>query len=171
MNLMSPLEVVAAGSRLLSRRLRLQRELTGGQHASAALATDGTESCVVRAFPSSDQAVAREVTVLERLKPLGQIASRLLAHGENSGHSIIVTSALPGHHPDPGLPLTTIAEQMAMALAAIHRLDGTGLRAELYEPPNRGGRLSAPAHELSVRARQEWHRLDVSTRVLTHFDF
>lgn len=60
---------------------------------------------------------------------------------------------------------------MAIALAAIHRLDGTGLRRELYEVPNSGGHSTARSSELAVRAREEWRRFDTSTPVLTHFDF
>lgn len=76
---------------------------------------------------------------------------------------MIVTSALAGRHPASELPLETIAEQMAIALANIHRLDGSGLRAEPQEPPPRPGRLSARAHE-------EWSRIDVSSPALTHVE-
>lgn len=164
MNALSPTAAIAAGSRLVSRPLRLVRELTGGQHAVTLLATDGAESYVVRAFPHASPAVSHEIEALSRLSPLGAMTPRLIAHGEESGHPVIVTAALDGDHPGPGLCPHVIAEEMAIALAAIHRLDGSGLRPEPQEPPRRSGRLAARAHE-------EWERLDLSTRVLTHFDF
>ena len=164
MNALGPAGIVATGERLLSRPLRLVRELSGGQDAVTILATDGTKSYVVRAFPHESPAVGHEIGVLERLDPLGGMAPRLIAYGEESGHSVIVTTALDGNHPDPDLPPHVIAGQMASALARIHQLDGTGLRPEPQEPPTRNSRLS-------VRAHAEWERLDLSGRVLTHFDF
>lgn len=168
MKVMRPAEVVAAGSRLLARGLRLRRVLSGGQHAITVLATagagDDAESYVVRAFPQASPAVEHELGVLHRLGPLGALAPRLVVHGEESGHPVIVTSALDGAHPHPGLSRHAIAEQMAIALAQIHRLDGAGLRREPQEPPARAGRLATRAHE-------EWTRLDLNDRVLTHFDF
>ncbi|MFC6707927.1 phosphotransferase family protein [Flexivirga alba] len=164
MNALDRAAVVAAGARVLGRPLHLVRELTGGQHAITLLTTDGAESFVVRAFPRESPAVAQEIDVLDRLGPFGAMAPRLVADGEESGHPVIVTTALDGDHPGPGLSPHTIAEEMAIALAAIHRLDGSGLRTEPQEPPWRPGGLSARAHE-------EWGRLDLSTRVLTHFDF
>lgn len=164
MNALNPAEVVAAGSRLVERDLQLVRELTGGQHAVTLLVTDGTESYVVRAFPHSSPAVVHEVEVLGRLGPLGAMAPRLIAHGEESDHPVIVTNALGGSHPDPALSPHEMAEQLAIALAAIHRLDGVGLRPEPQEPPGTTGRLAESA-------REAWCRIDLSERVLTHFDF
>lgn len=164
MNALGPAEIVAAGERLLARPLHLVRELTGGQHAVTLLATDRSESYVVRAFPHDSPAVSHEIDVLDRLGPLGGMAPRLIAHGEECGQPMIVTTALAGHHPDPGLAPHTIAEQMAIALAAIHRLDGDGLRPEPQEPPRTTGRLADCA-------RAAWSRIDVSERVMTHFDF
>lgn len=164
MSELSPVDVVAAGERLLARPLYLVRELTGGQHAITVLVTDDVNSYVVRAFPQKSPAVEHELDVLHRLGPLGTTAPRLLAHGTESGHPIIATTALDGGHPAPELAPDTIAGQMALALAAIHRLDGEGLRAEPQEPPRATGRLAEAA-------RDAWSRLDLSHRVLTHFDF
>lgn len=164
MNALNPAAVVAAGSRLVSRDLQLVRELTGGQHAVTLLVTDGTETYVIRAFPRSSPAVVHEIEVLGRLGPLGAMAPRLIAHGEEFGHPVIVTHALGGSHPDPALSPHEMAEQLAVALAAIHRLDGVGLRPEPQEPPGTTGRLAESAGEA-------WRRIDLSERVLTHFDF
>ena len=164
MNASDRAEVVAAGARVLGRPLHLVRELTGGQHAVTLLSSDGVESYVVRAFPQESPAVLHEIEILGRLAPLGAMAPRLIAYGEESGHPVILTSALDGEHPDPGLAPHTMAEQMAIALAAIHRLDGDGLRPEPQEPP----RTTGP---LAESARDAWRRIDVSERVLTHFDF
>lgn len=161
---LGPTEVTAAGSRLIDRELRLRRVLTGGQHAVTVLATDGAKSYVVRAFPHGSPAVEREIGVLARLGPLGSMAPRLLAHGEEAGTPVIVTTALDGHQPDPALSPDTIAEEMASALARIHRLDGTGLRPEPQQPAVRPGRLSAAAQDA-------WRQVDLVERVLTHFDF
>ena len=157
-------DLVTAGSRLTGRPLGLVRELTGGQHALTVLAGDSAELYVVRAFPPGDPAVRNELAVLEKLTPLGELAPRLIAHGEASGHPVIVTSALPGGHPAPDLPLAVIAEQMATALAAIHQLDGSGLPEEPGEPAPRDDALAQRAHA-------EWRRLTLDSRVLTHLDF
>lgn len=164
MTAVSTMAVIAAGERLVTRKLRLVRELTGGQHAVTLLVTDGANSYVVRAFPHESPAVADELEVLPRLEPLGDLAPGLIAHGQESGRPIIVTTALDGGHPDPELSPDTIAEQMATTLAAIHRLDGNGLRPERQEPPRTTGRLAEGA-------RDAWTRIDASERVLTHFDF
>lgn len=164
MDSLSPVDVAGAGSRLLSRPLRLQRTLTGGQHAVTVLVTDDTDSYVVRAFPHASLAVTHEIGVLERLGPLGAMAPHLLAHGEEAGQPVIVTSALAGRHPALDLAPEAMAGQLADVLARIHRLDGTGLRPEPQQPAVRPGRLSAAAQEA-------WHRVDLTERVLTHFDF
>ncbi|HXH34215.1 MAG TPA: aminoglycoside phosphotransferase family protein [Plantibacter sp.] len=155
---------VAAASRVLSRHLEFTRVLTGGQHAQTVMASDGKAHYVVRTFDAGDDAAEREVAILCRLDSLGPLTPKLLGFGEAAGRPMIVTSALPGGHLDPAVSLVTAAEQMAGALAAIHRLDGTDLRQE-PRPPQAG--LS----KLSARAVELWNQVDVTSRVLTHFDF
>lgn len=161
---MQPDDVVAAGSRLLRRPLRFERVLTGGQHAVTVMVTNDEESQVVRAFPRSDPAVAHEVAALERVAPLGALVPHLIAYGEEAGHPIIVTSAVPGHHPDMSLSRHTIAREMGRALAAIHELSGASLPSESWLLPTGSDILSA-------RSREVWKHLDWDTQVLTHFDF
>ncbi|MET3450775.1 aminoglycoside phosphotransferase family protein [Curtobacterium sp. 1544] len=155
--------IVAAAADLLGRPLTLDRELTGGQHARTLMAVDGDARVVVRMFPRGDDAVRREREVLRRLGPLGTLAPRLLAHGEAQGHPVIVTDAVPGGPPAPGLDPVVIGEQMGRALAEIHRLDPVDLPDESRQPTRRAGRLATSAHEA-------WREVDLD-RVLTHGDF
>jgi aminoglycoside phosphotransferase (APT) family kinase protein len=155
--------IVAAAADLLGRPLTLDRELTGGQHARTLMAVDGDARVVVRMFPRGDDAVRREREVLRRLGPLGTLAPRLLAHGEAQGHPVIVTDAVPGGPPAPGLDPVVIGEQMGRALAEIHRLDPVDLPDESRRPTRRAGRLATSAHEA-------WREVDLD-RVLTHGDF
>lgn len=155
--------IVAAAADLLGRPLTLDRELTGGQHARTLMAVDGDARVVVRMFPHGDDAVRREREVLRRLGPLGTLAPRLLAHGEAQGHPVIVTDAVPGGPPAPGLDPVVTGEQMGRALAEIHRLDPVDLPDESRQPTRRAGRLATSAHEA-------WREVDLD-RVLTHGDF
>lgn len=156
-------DVVAAAARLLGRPLALVRELTGGQHARTLLADDGAAHVVVRVFPRADDAVARELAVLARLGPLGRLAPAALAHGDLDGHGVIVTEAVPGGPPSPTLDPVVIGEQLGVALAAVHRLDPSGLPDDVREPTLRAGRLAASAQEA-------WREADLD-RVLTHGDY
>jgi aminoglycoside phosphotransferase (APT) family kinase protein len=156
-------DVVAAAARLLGRPLALVRELTGGQHARTLLADDGAAHVVVRVFPRGDDAVTRELAVLARLGPLGRLAPAALAHGDLDGHGVIVTEAVPGGPPSPTLDPVVIGEQLGVALAAVHRLDPSGLPDDVREPTLRAGRLAASAQEA-------WREADLD-RVLTHGDY
>ncbi|WP_420369317.1 phosphotransferase [Curtobacterium sp. L1-20] len=156
-------DVVAAAARLLGRPLALVCELTGGQHARTLLADDGAVRVVVRVFPRADDAVARELAVLARLGPLGRLAPAALAHGDLDGHGVIVTEAVPGGPPSPTLDPVVIGEQLGVALAAVHRLDPSGLPDDVREPTLRAGRLAASAQEA-------WREADLD-RVLTHGDY
>jgi aminoglycoside phosphotransferase (APT) family kinase protein len=156
--------IITAASTLLRDELALIRSLTGGQHATTLLVAGDTSRYVVRAFPPGDDAAAREASVLTRVRSLDALVPRLVVHTQDPDLPIIVTSAIPGTPPEPGLPARTIASQMAAALARIHRLDGTGLRRAPARPP--GG-----DSDIAVRARREWGDLDLSGTVLTHYDF
>lgn len=156
-------EITVAAARLLRRDVEVVRPLAGGQHAAAVMVTDGTARYVVRAFPPGDDAVDHEVAILGRLGPLGSLAPRLIAHRRDPGRPIIITAAITGTAPQTR-HLSGIAAQMAGALARIHRLDGTGLRPEPLAPPSGDTAITA-------LARRQWHRLDTSERVLTHYDF
>ena len=155
--------LVSAAADLLGRPLTLDRELTGGQHARTLMVVDGDARAVVRMFPRGDDAVRRECEVLRRLGPLGPLAPRLLAHGAAQGHPVIVTDAVPGGPPAPGLDPVVIGERMGTALAAIHDLDPVGLPDESRQPTRSAGRLATTAHEA-------WREVDLD-RVLTHGDF
>jgi aminoglycoside phosphotransferase (APT) family kinase protein len=159
-------DLVAAAADLLGRPLVLARTLTGGQHARTLLANgdgDGTDRVVVRSFPQGDDAVDREREVLHRLGPLGDLVPRLLAHGTAAGRPLIVTTAVPGTAAAPEIDLPAAAEQLGVALAAIHELDPTGLPGDDRRPVLRAGRLASAAHEA-------WAEADLD-RVLTHGDF
>lgn len=155
---------VDAASELTGRALEFRRRLTGGQHATTVLAADGSGQVVVRVFPPGDHAVLHEADVLERVRVLGDAVPQPIAHGIVGGRPTIVTSAVPGSTPDPKVPLHRIAEQLAAMLARIHRLDGSGL-GEAPAVPVAG-------HDpLAAAARDAWSRLDLSERVLTHYDY
>lgn len=156
--------MVAAASKLLRHDVALVRPLTGGQHATTVMVTDGTTPYVVRVFPASDDAANHEAAILNRLGALGGLVPQLIAYGHDQDRPIIVTSTIAGSTPAPELSLTAIAAQMAAALARIHELDGTGLRRAPHQPPSGDTTVGA-------RARREWDRLDMSERVLTHYDF
>jgi aminoglycoside phosphotransferase (APT) family kinase protein len=153
-----------AASQLVGRRLELLRELTGGEHALTLLVTDGRAEYVVRRFPANDPAVGREVAVLARLEPTAGLAPRLIAYSEEPTSPTIVTGRVPGGHPARNLSASTMASQMAAALARIHRLDGHGLPTAPQHPPSGAGPASAAA-------RAQFDDLDRSGPVLTHYDF
>lgn len=154
-----------AASRATGRHLTFVRELTGGQHADTVLTRDETTHFVVRLFPPNDDAPSSEVAILERIRSLDGLVPAFVAlsHVEN-GRQMIVTSAIPGTAPDPTVPLHRIAEQMGAILARIHELDGTGLRSAPTAAPDG----SSP---LAVRAHRAWAGLDLTSPVLTHYDF
>lgn len=149
---------------LLGRELDLLSVLTGGQHASTLLATDGESEFVVRAFPAFHDAAIREAEVLSRLSSLGAWVPHLIAHSTDLADPIIVTSRVPGSTPDLTTLATTLACEMAAALVRIHELDGTGLRHTPDAPPRGDSAIVR-------RAQQEWDRLDRDETVLTHSDF
>lgn len=160
---MEDMTLVDGAALLLGRPLALVRVLTGGQHARTLLVSDGAGQAVVRSFPAGDDAVEREVVVLDRLGPLGRLAPRLLAHGAVAGRPVIVTDALPGGVPGPDLDPVVVGEQLGRVLALVHRLDPAGLPDDDRRPTRQAGRLAGAAHEA-------WAGADLD-RVVTHGDF
>lgn len=138
--------------------------LDGGQHAITLLAEDEAGKVVVRVFPAGDDAVSFEMTVLDQIGALGDLVPRYVAHGSVAGQPMIVTSAVRGSAASPTLPLDRIAEEMAVALARIHQLDGSGLRDTFQWAPSGVGKLADAA-------RAAWESLDLTGPVLTHYDF
>lgn len=158
-------DLVTRASWIAGRDLVPLRALGGGEHAITVLARDHESELVIRAFPIGDQAVAHEVQVLTRLGALGPRAPLLVAYAHDADEPpVIVTSRVPGGHPPADLPASTIAGQMAAALAAIHRLPGEGLRLAPSGPP-------IGKQPVVVAAQRAWPRLAMEERVLTHYDF
>ncbi|AKU16813.1 phosphotransferase family protein [Luteipulveratus mongoliensis] len=157
-------DLVAEAAGLLGRPLHGATVLHGGEHAMTVAAHDGDEHYVIRAFPRGDQAVAREVEVLGRLGPLGDLVPHLVSYALDGDRPVIVTSRVAGSHPSPVLPAETLATQMAAALARVHQLSGDGLRAAPAAPPTGSG----PA---ALAAQGFWPRLSRDETVLTHHDF
>lgn len=151
-------------SDLMGRRLSLVTVLTGGQHATTLLATDGEAEFVVRAFPAHHDSAVREAEILGRISVLGAWVPQLIAVSEDLRDPVIVTSRVVGTAPDRELPPVVIATEMAAALVRIHALDGSGLRPTPAVPPH--GHCA-----LALRAQREWDRLDMRDPVLTHSDF
>jgi aminoglycoside phosphotransferase (APT) family kinase protein len=149
----------------MGSEVRITSRLGGGQHALTVVAeTDGGREVVIRAFPAGDDAVDREVQVLQRLAGLGDWVPRLIASSADPAMPIIVTTRVRGGHPAPDLPGAAIAAQMAHALAKIHEIDGAGLPSARPEPPAGTGRAA-------VAGQRAWSQLDVSELVLAHSDF
>jgi aminoglycoside phosphotransferase (APT) family kinase protein len=157
-------DIVAAVSEMLRRTITLIRPLSGGQHATTLLVADSTAEYVIRVFPSSDDAVVHEPQILDRVAALGDLVPRLVATGQFREYPFIVTSVVAGGPPPPGLPLRSIAAQMAAVLAQIHQLDSVGLRTLSWETP-RGD------NTIDTYARTAWQQLDLVDQVLTHYDF
>ncbi|MBM6590656.1 phosphotransferase [Brevibacterium sp. RIT 803] len=156
--------LVRSASRLLGRELILVDYLTGGQHATTLLATDGETEYVVRGFPAHDDSAVREAEILNRISALGGWVPRLIAVSDELRDPVIVTSRVAGTAPYRELPPAVIATEMAAALVRIHALDGSGLRPTPAEPPH--------GHSaLGLRAQREWDCLDMRDPVLTHSDF
>lgn len=103
---------------MLRDELALIRPLTGGQHATTLLVVGDTSRYVVRAFPPGDDAAAREASVLPRVRSLDALGPRLVVHAQDPDLPVIVTSAIPGTPPEPGLPARTIASQLDIAVRA-----------------------------------------------------
>ncbi|MFC4244421.1 phosphotransferase family protein [Gryllotalpicola reticulitermitis] len=156
--------IVDEASALMGRPLEFRRELSGGAHARTLLVRDGSDDAVVRVFPPGDAAVHHEVSVLPRLRSLGEQVPRVLGHGIAAGHPLIVTSVVAGSTPDPTVSLHRIAAQMAMMLARIHAIDPAGLRDAEVRPPEGASSLARHAHEAS-------RKLQALERVLTHYDY
>lgn len=153
-----------SASVLLGRELRLVEVFTAGQHATTLLASDGKDEFVVRSFPAGDDTATTEPEVLRRLSALGEQVPRLIAHRADLDDPLIVTTRVPGSTPDPTLPASTIAREMARALVRIHALDGTCLPPTPAAPPVAD---SSIAH----RVRNGFSQLIRGERVLSHGDF
>ncbi|WP_246490574.1 phosphotransferase family protein [Brevibacterium oceani] len=153
-----------SASALLGRELRLVEIFTAGQHATTLLASDGEDEFVVRSFPAGDATAAKEPEVLLRLSTLGEQVPRLIEHRADLDDPFIITTRVPGSTPDPALPASTIAREMARALVRIHALDGTGLPQTPTVPPIGDSPI---AH----RVRAGFAELLQGERVLSHGDF
>ena len=95
----SPENTLLAASRLLDRELELLEVFTAGQHALTLLAADGDSEVVVRAFPSRDDAVARELAALERIASLGPIVPQPVAASAGAAEPLIITTRVAGSTP------------------------------------------------------------------------
>ncbi len=70
--------MLATASNLLRREVMLVRPLTGGQHATTLLVSDGATCYVVKRFPPGDDAAAHELVVQSRrrwLRPCREFTS------------------------------------------------------------------------------------------------
>ncbi|TGD29421.1 aminoglycoside phosphotransferase family protein [Brevibacterium sp. S22] len=149
---------------MLGRELRLLKVFTAGQHATTLLVSDGEDELVVRSFPAGDGTVAKEPEALRRLRSLGELVPRLVAHRPDLNDPLVITTRVSGSTPDPTLPASTIAREMARALSRIHDLDGAGLPPAPTRPP-------AGDSPIAHRVRTGFSQLLEGERVLSHGDF
>lgn len=157
-------EVAKSASALVGRRLEPVRAMAGGQHAITVLVCDDGREYVVRAFPPGDDAVVREVEILDRLGSLDGLVPSLVAFDAGSANPLIVTSRVPGTAPGPRLAPLQMAKPMAAALARIHAIDGAGLPKEPALPPSGDSAIAR-------RSQAEFADLDATERVLNHGDY
>ncbi|WP_105036624.1 phosphotransferase family protein [Cryobacterium aureum] len=160
----SPVVLEWAARELAVSELHEVRTLPGGTHAATTVvgAPDGAEF-VLRQFPPGDDAVHREIRVLDGLGGLGELAPRLLAadpDGTANGCPLIVTTLLPGRASITPEDPQDFARQLGQALARIHSLAVDGQLPELFTEPA----ATSPMHSV-------WTQLRDEPRVLTHNDF
>ena len=160
----SSLTLAAQVADLLGEPVEPVRMLPGGTHAETALVAAAGRLLVARRFPEGDDAVQREVRVLERVRPLGVLVPELVAHRVDAAGSVIVTTLVDGGPPASGLDPEMIAREMAAVLARVHALDGVGLPAAPKPLPPGDSAIAR-------RARIEQPDLGPAGRVMVHNDF
>lgn len=156
---------VECAARLLNRPfLAFRRCLSGGEHARTVVAGDDVGNVVVRRFPPGDAAGRHELFVTERLAMLDGLAPRLLASIDDANDgALLVTDLIDGTAPQ-AVSDQDLASGLAYALAQIHEITGSGLREVPAQEPSGDSRIARLAQD-------RFTRLDLSERVLTHYDF
>lgn len=156
---------VEHAAQLLERPLlAFRRYLTGGEHARTVVAGDCLGDVVLRRFPPGDPAGGHELAVTKLLADLDFLAPRLLASADVPDHgALLVTELIDGAAPQ-AVSDQDMAIGLAHALARIHRIAGRGLREVPAKPPSGRSRVARLAQD-------RFARLDLSERVLTHYDF
>jgi aminoglycoside phosphotransferase (APT) family kinase protein len=149
------------------------RQLVGGTHATTWLVSmEGQRTeAVLREFPAGDVSVAWEARVLLALDGLDGLAPRLRAEGVTKPIPWLLLSRLPGTADITSIDPATVAEELGLALARVHRTRGDRLAHLRKVFATAGGGLdglSGPAAS-SVRAR--WESIVNERLVLTHYDF
>lgn len=156
---------VACATQLLGRpTLTFRRCLTGGEHARTVVAGDSDGDVVLRRFPPGDTAARHELLVNERLAALDGLAPRLLASADSrTDGALLINELIDGNAPG-AVSDQDLATGLAQALARVHQITGRGLRAAPAQPPSGDSRIARLAQD-------RFARLDLSERVLTHYDF
>lgn len=158
---------VECAAQLLGRpSLAFRRRLTGGEHARTVVAGDGYGDVVLRRFPPGDAAGEHELLVTERLAALDGLAPRLLASAaSHTDGALLVNELIDGTAPG-AVSDQDLATGLAQALARVHQITGRGLREAPAQGPSGDSRIA-----IAGLARDRFARLDLSERVLTHYDF
>lgn len=121
----------------------------------------------------------REAAILELLEPSPVPAPRLVAadpEGAHCGVPALLMTRLPGHPPDPSLPLAVLLEGLAGAMSAIHAVEGAeavvpGYR-RYHQPPALELPPWAPDRGLWIAAREIAAEPPAAvTDCFTHRDF
>ena len=138
--------------------------LAGGQHAQTFAVEVGELEAVLRVFPAADDAVERELIVLDAVAVLGELVPSYLWHGQVEGRPAILTTRVAGSPPPPRLDPSAIAAEMGRMLARIHRIAPAGL-ADVVRAPTAGGT------EIHSSAAAAWASKDEEPSVLAHNDY
>jgi aminoglycoside phosphotransferase (APT) family kinase protein len=149
------------------------RQLVGGTHAATWLvAMDGpVTEAVLREFPAGDESVPWEAEVLRALDGLEGLVPRLLAAGADDPVPWLLLSRLPGTADITSVPPETIANQLGMTLARIHRPRGEQLASLRRVLEMDGGRLESLTGPAASVVKEHWQRVIEEPLVLTHSDF
>ncbi|MDT9592600.1 dihydrofolate reductase [Nocardioides zeae] len=121
-------ELLGAGGGAGDATVKGPALLRGGTHARTLALRSGGRDLVARWFPVGDPSVGRERPVLERLAPLGALVPAYVADTTTPWGPLVVTTRVPGGPPPVEAEPEQLAPAMGRALAAVHALDGAGLR-------------------------------------------